>query len=158
MVYDIKPLPEQDVRQYGLIEASIETIFSECDIISLHTPLFDATYHLIDESLLKKIKEGALFVNTSRGAVVDQKALERELAKQRFRAVLDVYEKEPPEENCPLFDLPNVMMIPHMAGPTVDMRSYITRQLLLEAAGYIDYGRPLVHEITREMAATMSEK
>ncbi|MBQ8818880.1 MAG: hydroxyacid dehydrogenase, partial [Clostridia bacterium] len=158
MVYDVKPLPEQDVRQYGLIEASLETIFSECDIISLHTPLFDATYHLIDETLLAKIKEGALFVNTSRGAVVDQKALERELAKQRFSAVLDVYEKEPPEENCPLFDLSNVMMIPHMAGPTVDMRSYITRELLLEAAGYIDYGRPLVHEITREMAATMSEK
>ena len=158
MVYDVKPLPKQDVLQYGLIEASLETIFSECDIISLHTPLFDATYHLIDETLLAKIKEGALFVNTSRGAVVDQKALERELAKERFRAVLDVYEKEPPEENCPLFDLQNVMMIPHMAGPTVDMRSYITRQLLLEAAGYIDNNKPLVHEITREMAATMSEK
>ena len=158
MVYDIKPLPAEDVERYGLVQASLEQIFSECDVVSLHTPLFDATRHLIGEDLLSKLKEGALFVNTSRGAVVDQCALERELAKGRFRAVLDVYEKEPPEPDCPLFDLPNVMMIPHMAGPTVDMRSYITRELLLEAAGYLDHGKPLTHEITREMAATMSEK
>lgn len=158
MVYDIKPLPNSDVVRYGLIQASLERIFTECDIISLHTPLLEATRHLIDRELLSRIKDGALFVNTSRGAVVDQNALEAELAKGRFRAVLDVYEKEPPEEDCPLFDLPNVMMIPHMAGPTVDMRSYITRELLLEAAGYIDNNQPLVHEITREMAATMSEK
>ena len=158
MVYDVKPLPKQDVLQYGLIEASLETIFSECDIISLHTPLFEATHHLIGRELLSKIKDGALFVNTSRGAVVDQRELEKELATGRFSAVLDVYEKEPPEEDCPLFGLPNVMMLPHMAGPTVDMHSLLTRELLLEAAGYIDHGRPLVHEITRDMAKTMSQK
>ena len=158
MIYDIKPLPEQDVRQYGLVAASPESIFSESDIISLHTPLYDATRHLIGEPLLKRIKQGALFVNTSRGAVVDQRALEKELATGRFSAVLDVYEKEPPEESCPLFDLPNVMMLPHMAGPTVDLRTLITREMLLEGAGYIDHGRPLVHEITRDMAATMTEK
>ena len=158
MVYDIKPLPESDVIKYGLVQASLERIFSECDIISLHTPLFDSTRHLIGESLLSKIKDGALFVNTSRGAVVDQCALERELAKGRFNAVLDVYEKEPPEADCPLFELPNVMMIPHMAGPTMDMRTFITRELLLEASGFIDKGLPLPHEITRQMAATMSEK
>lgn len=158
MVYDIKPLPTADVERYGLVQASLERIFSECDVISLHTPLFDATYHLIGEELLSRIKEGALFVNTSRGAVVDQRALERELAKGRFRALLDVYEKEPPEEDCPLYGLPNVIMLPHMAGPTVDLRTLITRELLLESAAFIDRGEPLVHEITREMAATMSEK
>lgn len=158
MVYDIKPLPEDDVERYGLVQAPLEQIFSECDIISLHTPLIDATYHLIGEDLLKRIKDGALFVNTSRGAVVDQSALERELAKGRFRAVLDVYEKEPPESDSPLFTLPGVMMIPHMAGPTVDLRSYLTRELLLEAAGYIDREEPLTHEITRDVASTMSKK
>ena len=158
MVYDVKPLPSEDVEKYRLKQASLEEIFSTCDIVSLHTPLFEATYHLIGRELLGAIKDGALFVNTSRGSVVDQRALEVELAKGRFRAVLDVYEKEPPESDNPLFDLPNVMMIPHMAGPTVDMRSYITRELLLEASGYIDKKRPLTHEITREKAATMSEK
>ena len=158
MVYDINPLPEKDVIEYRLTQASLERIFSECDIISLHTPLFDSTRHLIGKELLSKIKEGALFVNTSRGAVVDQQALEKELATGRFRAVLDVYEKEPPESDCPLFELPNVMMLPHMAGPTVDMHSFITRELLKEAAGFIDGGLALSHEITRERAAAMSEK
>ena len=158
MVYDIKPLPACDVERYGLIQASLDRVFSECDIISLHTPLFDATCHLIGEELLSKIKDGALFVNTSRGAVVDQSALERELAVGRFKAVLDVYEKEPPEEDCLLYTLPNVIMMPHMAGPTTDMHRLITRELLLEGAAYIDRGEPLVHEITRDMAATMSQK
>ena len=158
MVYDIKPLPAEDVERYGLIQASLEDIFSQCDIISLHTPLFDATRHMIGSELLSKIKENCLFLNTSRGAVVDQSALERELATGRFRAVLDVFEKEPPAEDCPLYELPNVMMIPHMAGPTVDLRAYLTRELMLEAAAFVDRGGPLPHEITRQMASTMSEK
>ena len=120
--------------------------------------MIDATYHLIGKELLSLIKDGALFVNTSRGAVVDQSALEQELAKGRFRAVLDVYEKEPPSDDCPLFTLPNVMMIPHMGGPTVDMRSYITKELMLEASGYIDRGEPLIHEITRDVSLTMSKR
>lgn len=156
-VYDIKPLPAEDVEKYGLKAASLEQIFEECDIISLHTPLFDATYHMIDTPLLSRIKDGALFVNTSRGGVVNQRSLEAELAKGRFRAVLDVFEEEPPKEDCALYGLDNVMMIPHMAGPTIDMRTYITRSLLLEAAGYVDLGKPLTHEITRKQSATMSK-
>ena len=158
LVYDIKPLPAEDVMRYGLQQASLEEIFSECDVISLHTPLFDATRHLIGKKLLSSIKKGALFVNTSRGAVVDQQALESELSKGSFRAVLDVYEREPLEAESILYELPNVMLMPHMAGPTVDLHAYLTRELLLEGAGYIDHGRPLTHEITRGMAATMSEK
>lgn len=157
LVYDIKPLPTEDVEKYRIEAASLERIFEECDIISLHTPLFDATYHMIDTPLLARIKDGALFVNTSRGGVVNQRSLEAELAKGRFRAVLDVFEEEPPKEDCALYGLDNVMMIPHMAGPTIDMRTYITRSLLLEAAGYVDLGKPLTHEITRKQAATMSK-
>ena len=158
LVYDIKPLPAEDVEKYGLEAASLERIFEECDIISLHTPLFDATYHMVDTPLLSRIKDGALFVNTSRGGIVNQRSLESELAKGRFRAVLDVFEEEPPKDDCVLYELDNVMMIPHMAGPTIDMRTYITRSLLLEAAGYVDLGKSLEHEITRKQAATMSSK
>ena len=158
LVYDIKPLPTEDVEKYGLEAASLERVFEECDIISLHTPLFDATYHMVDTPLLSRIKDGALFVNTSRGGIVNQRALEAELGKGRFRAVLDVFEEEPPKDDCALYGLDNVMMIPHMAGPTIDMRTYITRSLLLEAAGYVDLGKSLEHEITRAQAATMSSK
>lgn len=155
-VYDIVPLPEADVKKYGLHQASLDEIFGTCDIITLHTPLFDATRHLIGAPLLAKIRPGTLFVNTSRGAVVDQRALERELADGRFRAVLDVYEEEPPRPDCPLYDLPNVIMIPHMGGPTIDLRQVIARDLLRESADYLRNGGELPDEITRSMAAVMS--
>ena len=155
-VYDIKPLPQEDVEKYGLKQASLEQIFSECDIITAHTPLFDATYHMIGKELLSRIKPGALLVNTSRGAIFDQAALEEELADGRFRAILDVFEQEPPPADCKLFDLPNVIMMPHMAGPTVDLRKVIAHDLLLESAAFMEHGGDLPDEITREMAAVMS--
>ena len=158
LVYDIVPLPEEDVRRYSLRQASLEEIFSVCDIITVHTPLFEATRHMIGASLLSRIRPGALLLNTSRGAVIDQRALERELADGRFRAVLDVYEEEPPKPDCPLYDLPNVIMMPHMGGPTVDLRQVITKELFLESADYLKNGGDLPSEITRTMASVMSER
>jgi phosphoglycerate dehydrogenase-like enzyme len=156
-IYDIVPLPEEDVARYGLEQASLEEIFSTCDIISIHTPLFEATHHLINGNLLSMIKEGALLINTARGGVIDQIALEEELETGRFRAVLDVYDPEPPTKYpTKLFDLPNVMMLPHQGGPTTDLRAFITRELILESAAFIDEGKPLLHEITRERAKYMS--
>lgn len=157
-VYDIKPLPPQDVMQFGLEQASLEEIFSTCGIVSLHTPLNGATHHLIGADLLRLLPQGALFVNTSRGAVVDQAALERELATGRFRAVLDVFEKEPLAPDSPLYGLDNVLLMPHMAGPTVDLRRQITQALLTEAYSYCTQGGELVHEISRDVAAQMSRR
>ena len=155
-VYDIKPLPAEHKEKYGLREASLEEIFSSCDIVSLHTPLNDATHHLIGRELLSLLPEGALFINTSRGAIVDQAALEDELKTGRFRALLDVYEKEPLPEDSALYGFDNVILMPHMAGPTVDLRRDITRTLLLEASGFLKNGEPLVHEISKQTASMMS--
>lgn len=157
-VYDIAPLPPEDVARYRLTQASMEDIFSTCDIITVHTPLFDATHHLIGAPLLSRIREDALFINTSRGAIIDQPALERELATGRFRAVLDVYEQEPPPQDCPLYDLPNVLMMPHMGGPTTDLRAFITATLLRESYGYLHENAPTPSEITRQMSLTMSRR
>ncbi|MBP5269928.1 MAG: hydroxyacid dehydrogenase [Clostridia bacterium] len=157
-LYDIRPLPEEDVKKYKITQVPLETLFAECEIITLHTPLNEHTRHLVGKPLLDLIKPGALFVNTSRGAVVDQAALEESLADGRYRAFLDVFEKEPPLPGCPLYRLPNVTMMPHMAGPTYDMRKYIASRLIAESAGFIDGDGPLPHEITREAAAQMSRK
>lgn len=155
-VYDIKPLPPEHVIKYNLQQASLEEIFSTCDIVTLHTPLNDNTHHLIDNDLLSLLPPDSLFINTSRGAIVDQYALEQQLKTGRFRAVLDVYEKEPLPSDDPLFGLDNVMLMPHMAGPTVDLRRDITKALLLEAAGFLINGAPPAHEISRDMAVMMS--
>ena len=155
-LYDIKTIPEADKAQYNITEASLEEVFSTCDIVTVHTPLNDKTHYLIGAHLLSLLKEDALFVNTSRGAVIDQAALEVELEKGRFRAFLDVYEKEPPPAESRLYDLPNVILMPHMGGPTVDLRQDITKELLIEASEFLKNGAPLPHEITRTAAEMMS--
>ena len=155
-IYDIKPLPEADKEKYRLTEASLEEIFSTCDIVTVHTPLNDQTYHLIGEDLLALLPEDVLFVNTSRGAIVDQAALERQLAFGRFRALLDVYEKEPLPAESGLYALDNVILMPHMGGPTVDLRRDITKALLSEAYEFLENGAPLPHEISRASAEMMS--
>ena len=156
-VYDIVPIPEEDKQKYGIEQVSLEELFTTSDIISVHTPYNDKTYHLIDEKLLSLIKDGGLFINTSRGPVIDQAALVRQLNTGRFSAVLDVYEKEPPEKDDPIYDCPNLIMIPHMGGPTTNLRQVITHDLLLEAKEFIDNGGELKHEITREKANQMSK-
>lgn len=155
-LYDIKPIPEADKALYNITEASLEEVFSTCDIVTVHTPLNEHTHHLIGAPLLSLLKDDALFVNTSRGAVIDQEALESELEKGRFRAFLDVYEKEPPSVESRLYELPNVIMMPHMGGPTVDLRQDITQALLIEASEFLKKGAPLPHEITRAAASMMS--
>ena len=157
-VYDIKPLPEEDKKRYGLTEAGLEEIFSSCDIVSLHTPLYEKTYHMVGEELLSKIRDGALFINTSRGKIVDQPALERELAKGRFNALLDVYEVEPLPDDNPMREMDNVILMPHMAGPTVDFRKDITKTLLLEAAAFMRGEVDLIHEVSHAAASVMTRE
>ena len=157
-VYDIAPLPEKDKTAYGLTEASLEEIFSTCDIVSLHTPLYDATYHMIDDRLLSLLKKDALLVNTARGGLVDNEALVRHLKSKDFRAIIDVYEEEPPRADHPLFDCENAILIPHLGGPTVNLRAYMAEVLLKEASAYTKGEGDLPHEITKEMKNRMSLK
>ena len=156
LVYDIREIPEEDRIKYGITQVSLPEIFAQSDVVSLHTPLNDKTFHMIGKEHFDLMKDGSLFVNTSRGKVIDQRAMEEALTAGRFKAVLDVYETEPPEKDCALFKLPNVIMIPHMAGPTYDLREYTSRVLMAESAAFIDRGEALVSEITREMAEVMT--
>jgi phosphoglycerate dehydrogenase-like enzyme len=156
-VYDIVDIPAEDKERYGIEQCSLEELFSTCDIISLHTPYNDNTHHMIDDRLLSLIKKGALFVNTARGAVVDQKALTEHLARGDFNAALDVYEKEPIDMDDPLLSLDNVLMLPHQGGVTVNLRSLLTRDLLLESSGFIDCGKPLKNEVKQTCAVNMSK-
>lgn len=157
-VYDIVQIPEEDKIKYGVEQVSLEELFATSDVVTVHTPYNDSTYHLIDEKLLSLIKKGGLFVNTSRGPVIDQAALVKQLNSGRFSAILDVYEKEPPEKDDPIFNCPNLIMVPHMGGPTTNLRQLITHDLLIEAKEFIDNGGELKHEITKAKAEQMSKR
>jgi glyoxylate reductase/D-3-phosphoglycerate dehydrogenase len=88
-------------------------------VLSLHVPLNETTRGMVGEAELARMKPTALLVNTSRGPVVDERALHRALAARTIAgAGLDVFDVEPPPADHPLFALDNVVLTAHMAGPT----------------------------------------
>jgi len=109
-------------KEYGLVYADLETVLRKADFVSIHVPLLPATRHLIGEAQLKMMKKGAYLINTSRGPIVDEKALVEVLKNGVIRgAGLDVYEEEP--KMAPgLAELDNVVITPHTASATEETR------------------------------------
>ncbi|MCK4366219.1 MAG: D-glycerate dehydrogenase, partial [Thermoplasmatales archaeon] len=104
-------------------KVDMSELLKESDFISLHVPLTDKTHHLISEKELKMMKKTAVLINTSRGPVVDEKALVKALKeKWIFGAGLDVYEHEPKVTDA-LKKLDNVVLQPHSASATVNSRT-----------------------------------
>ncbi|MDO8673356.1 MAG: C-terminal binding protein, partial [Dehalococcoidia bacterium] len=103
--------------QYGVEFTSLERLLAESDYVSVHTPLNEETRHLFDAGRFRQMKPGAYFVNTSRGPVVDEAALLQALNEGWIAgAAVDVFQKEPPDPDNPLFKLENFIATPHMAS------------------------------------------
>lgn len=148
-------MTEEDANQLHVKKASLDEVFSTCEIISLHTAWSKKTENMIGEDLLKKIQPGALFVNTARAQIVEKEALYRQLETGRFQAVLDVYHEEPLPVDDPLRTMKNVMIYPHTTGPSFDMREQVTLKLLKDVTLIFD-GKPYEDEITYETSLRMS--
>jgi D-lactate dehydrogenase len=89
------PVRNDDVRDLGVRYVDLDTLFAECDVITLHCPLTPETHHLIDEDALRKVRPGVMIVNTSRGALIDTPAVIEALKDGRIgHLALDVYEEE----------------------------------------------------------------
>jgi phosphoglycerate dehydrogenase-like enzyme len=106
----------------GVRRASLEEIFAESDIVSLHAPVIPETKEMVGARHFQVMKEGALFINTARAWVVDQAAMMVVLKTGRIRAVLDVFDQEPLPPDDPLRDLDNVLLTPHVSGFTTESR------------------------------------
>ena len=91
-------------------------ILPETDILIMSLPATPKTFHIMNEAALRKLPEGALFVNVGRGNCIDEDALVPMLKAGRLRAALDVFETEPIPEDSELWDCPNLMITPHVAG------------------------------------------
>jgi phosphoglycerate dehydrogenase-like enzyme len=115
VVYD-PFLSRADASALGAAKVGLNDLLSTCDLVSLHAPLLPETVGLIGDGELALLRDGAVLVNTARGALIDQPALERQLSTGRFRAVIDVTDPEVPEPDSPLWDLPNIVLTPHVAG------------------------------------------
>lgn len=117
--YDIARLPEDREDALGVRFRLYRELLRTSDIVSLHVPLNASTQGLLGAEELALMKDGAILVNTSRGPVVDEKALYQALVDGKlYGAGLDVFEEEPPPADNPLFNLDNVILTAHMAGPT----------------------------------------
>ena len=100
---------------------ALDELLAQADYVSLHCPLTDETRNLIDADKLKLMKKNALLVNTSRGAVVDEKALAEAIRNGTIGgAALDVMADEPPQADNPLLALENVIITPHVAAFSAD--------------------------------------
>jgi phosphoglycerate dehydrogenase-like enzyme len=124
--YDIVRLSEDREDALGVRFRLLPEILRTSDIISLHVPLNDSTHHLLGAQELAAMKKSAIIVNTSRGPVIDEKAMTEALSAGRlFGAGLDVFDEEPTPPDNPLLKLNNVVLTAHLAGPTWE--SNITR-------------------------------
>lgn len=146
----------EETKAYGVSVATKEEIFSECDIVSLHMSLTEKTVGVIDRKLLEMLKPDAVFVNTARGRIVDCEALEELLSEGRFSAALDVFHQEPLDEDSVLRKLKNVVLLPHMGGPTIDMRENIALSFIKDFKAYKE-NRPMKNVFKPESLQYMTK-
>ena len=123
LVYHDQYRNEEAEQELGARYLDLDELLETADFISVHTPLTDETHHLIGATELGRMKPEAVFVNTSRGPVVEEAALADALAEGRiFAAGLDVYEEEP-EVHPRLLELENVVLAPHIGSASIETRN-----------------------------------
>lgn len=123
LYYDVNRLSEDEERDLNLEHADFDEVLKESDFVSLHVPLVPSTKHIIGARELSLMKPTSYLINTSRGPVVDEKALVEALRSRRIAgAGLDVYENEPMMAPG-LAQLDNAVLLPHIASASVDTRT-----------------------------------
>ena len=111
-------------KELNIVYCPLPELLRRADIVTLHTPLTPGTHRLVGAPELALMKRTAILINTSRGAVVDEKALYAALVSgQIWAAGLDVFQEEPVPTNHPLLNLPNVVALPHIGSATVQTRT-----------------------------------
>ncbi len=134
LVYDPTLTAEQIRERFGARKCELSELMAESDVISLHAPVLPSTTGMINRDNLKLIKDGAIFINTARGALINEDDFIEECRKERFTAILDVTNAgEPPSEDYILRKLSNVVLLPHIAGVTNNGVKYIGKHVCEEA-------------------------
>lgn len=135
IAYDKYPNADK-ARELGVELVSSDEVLRHSDIVSMHLPSLPDTYHMMSDAQFAMMKETAYFVNTARGALVDEKALHHALHHHIIAgAAIDVYEKEPVSADNPLFQLDHLVSTPHTAAETFETYhkvGLVTAQALLD--------------------------
>ena len=136
-VYVYDPFVEiKDIENNGCIPINKEEGIRLADYITVHLPLNDKTKNFISTKEFSSMKKNSIIVNSARGGIINENSLIQALEKKNILAAgVDVFEKEPPDQDNPLFRLPNVLLSPHNAALTLECR----KRMAIEAAMLIVY-------------------
>ncbi|MFF9068972.1 hydroxyacid dehydrogenase [Streptomyces sp. NPDC014891] len=143
LLYD----PYVDVPPPGTeLVADLDELCARSTVVSVHAPQLPATHGMIGARQLAAMRDGTTLVNTSRGSLIDERALLPHLVSGRLHATLDVTDPELPPPDSPLYSLPNVLLTPHVAGSLGNELHRMTDQALEEVARYVR-GEPFAEEV-----------
>jgi D-3-phosphoglycerate dehydrogenase / 2-oxoglutarate reductase len=139
-------VPEPELRRRGVEpQATLAAMLPQCDIVTCHVPLTPETRGMIDERAIGLMKDGAIFINTCRGPVQDERALLAALRGGKLRAAgLDVWEEEPVAAGNPLLALDTVVCTPHVAGVSEEAHRAIAVQVAAEMLRVLRGEKPRV--------------
>lgn len=147
---------KEDAEKLGVTLCSLEDVFKNADVVSLHTPWLKETENMITGDMIASMKEGATFINTARGAVVNENEMIDVLQKRNdLQAILDVTYPEPPHEDSPLWTMENVMLTPHIAGSMGNECHRHAQAMYEECVRYLN-SEPLKYEIDEAKSKTMA--
>lgn len=148
-------LSEERAAQLGVTKVSLEELFSQSYVVSNHIPDLPTTRGVLGRPLFERMRDGATFINSGRGAQVVEPDLIAVLqARPDLTALLDVTHPEPLPQDSPLWTLPNVVVSPHMGGTIGDEVTRLADCAIEEFIAW-DAGRPLRYQVTKEIFATM---
>lgn len=140
--FDIKKNEEFENATGGEFRESVEEVLKEADVVTLHVPLLDSTRYLINKERLEIMKPSAYLINSSRGPVIDEKALVEVLRDKKIAgAALDVFENEP-ELSSGLSELENVVLTPHIASATEETRQKMSEMAAQNIIAFLEGKTP----------------
>lgn len=150
-VFAYDPFIDKNIaKRLGVKLCSLDDIFEISDVISLHTPLLENTQRMIKGKHFERMKPNASFINTARGALIKEKEMIDVLKKRPdITAVLDVTHPEPPEQDSPLYTMPNVILTPHLAGSQGAECGRMGAYMFEEFQRYLN-GDPLMWQVRRK--------
>ncbi|GAB3056073.1 hydroxyacid dehydrogenase [Virgibacillus ainsalahensis] len=147
---------EEEAKKWNVEQCALDEIFERSDVVSLHSPLLEATTGMIRGEHFEKMKPNASFLNTARGAIVNEPEMTEVLKRREdITAVLDVTNPEPPVEESPLYELPNVILTPHIAGSIRQECGRMGAYMLEEFKRYRKE-EPLQWQVTKEKFDVMA--
>ena len=145
---DIRRLSQEEEERLGLNFVAFDELLQSSDIISIHLPLTEITRNMFGTEQFSKMKDGAIFINTLRGEIVDEKALVKAVIEKGIRAGIDVYPEEPPVFLSELFKFPNMICSPHIAGVTMESQQRFLAKTIWNVLRYAQGIEPLYKVIS----------